>query len=600
MKNKHYHTIRNIDLSTRLQYSFILISVVPLLIFAIISYHVSNKAILNKVSNYSVQTLKAVSKNIQYECNKYKQVADSIMLNSRVRKGLLEFENMDYLQKNQFIINMNQIMSTHLSNLPNIMQIYLIDKNNVPIYNQGWFYFSTETIEKLIGFSKEGINWLSINEANTNYVTYIQPIFARNGGNILGYILININSQALYDCISDVNLGVGANLIIVDSFGRNVISQENKFKVGEQIDQALFKRCLKQSNEEIIQDYKLHGKTNMIAHIYNAKQGWTFLAVIPNKYLRSETNYIGVNMLISIILCILCAAVVFRETWKSIVNPLNRLVQLVGEAVNSNFDQVIVDDSNDELGYLGRTFGLLVRKMQDLISQVKDEQIKQRESELKMLQAQINPHFLFNTLNSLRWTAMMSGANSVSDGLSALSSLLSNTIVDKNQFITIEDELKNVENYIAIQRIRYGDIFTVNYDIDEPLRRCYMIKFLLQPIVENAIIHGLDENTTKNCISISIKSKDKKVVVIIRDNGKGFNVEEALEIKKEKQFLGFGIRNVQERINLCFGKEYLFSIDSKLNQGTTVTIEFPLLIQQPDEKNYKDEVESNNDSGIIC
>lgn len=216
MKSKHYHIIRNIHLSTRLLYSFILMAVVPLAVFAAISYYVSNEAIINKVSNYSVQTLKAVNKSIDYECNKYERIADFIMLDSRVQRGLLEFENMDYLQKNQFIINMNQVMSTYLSNLPNIMQIYLIDKNNIPIYNQGWFYFSTETIDKLINFSSKGINWLSINEANMNYIIYIQPIYSSNGGGILGYVMININSRALYNCISDVNLGTDSNFVIID------------------------------------------------------------------------------------------------------------------------------------------------------------------------------------------------------------------------------------------------------------------------------------------------------------------------------------------------------------------------------------------------
>ena len=224
----------------------------------------------------------------------------------------------------------------------------------------------------------------------------------------------------------------------------------------------------------------------MIAYTYYDRQGWLLMAAIPDSYLQSETFSIAVTTLISIILCFLCAVIVYRQMWKSINVPMNRLVQLVSEIDNTNFDQMaFYDDSKDELGFLSRAFRQIIQKMQDLVKQVETEQKKKREYELKMLQAQINPHFLFNTLNSLRWTALMSKATSVSNGLAALSDLLRNTILDKNEFITVDEELKNINNYIVIQKIRYGDIFSVRYEIDDNILHCYMIKFLLQPIVDN-------------------------------------------------------------------------------------------------------------------
>ena len=176
----------------------------------------------------------------------------------------------------------------------------------------------------------------------------------------------------------------------------------------------------------------------------------------------------------------------------------------------------------------------------------------------------------------------MSRATSVSNGLAALSDLLRNTILDKNEFITVEEELKNVSNYIVIQKIRYGDIFSVTYEIDENILHCYMIKFLLQPIVENSIIHGIDEDGTQKEIHISMSRREDTILTVISDNGKGFDVEKTLDAKKNKRLTGIGMQNVQERIRLCFGREYPFNIESRIGEGTTVTMEFPYIGTLPE------------------
>ncbi len=583
--------IRNLSVSRRLLYSFILMAVVPLLIFGIISYNVSNNAVNSKISNYSIQLLKLVQKNIQYESNKYEKISDALMVNTIVQDGLYEFDGWNYMQKNNFIVQMNSLISAHLSNSPQIMQIFLTDKENNPIYSQGFLYVSQDTLNHLIDLCGKNVNWLSVNEGNKNYIVYAQPIISKRGLGVIGHTLILIDSDAFYNCFADANMGTGSNLFIMDYFGNSVVNQDSTFKLGCKVDNHLFSYCREHSNQNIINNYKFDNKLSMVAYTYLNHQGWILAAAIPNHYLQSETFSIAVTTIISMALCFLCALIVYRQMWKSISIPLNRLVQLVSEVANRNFDQIIIDDSKDELGFLGRTFSQIIQKMKELINQVETEQKQKREYELKMLQAQINPHFLFNTLNSLRWTALMSKATSVSNGLAALSDLLRNTIIDKNEFITVDEELKNINNYVVIQKIRYGNIFEIKYEIDEEIMHYYMIKFLLQPIVENAIIHGIDENSTQNEIHISMKQVSNNIVTVISDNGKGFDVEKALEAGKNKQLSGFGMQNVQERIKLCFGSEYPFSIESKLNQGTKVIMEFPLItrLPEPDENSNKEE-----------
>ncbi len=576
--------IRNLPLSSRLLYSFILMAILPLIISAGISYYVSNNAIENKVSDYSVQTMKAVNQLIDYECNKYERVADLILINKQVQKGMKQFGKMNYIQKNEFVTEMNQVMSNYMSNQPDIMQIYLIDVDHTPIYDQGWFYFSPDKLKEIIEKSKYGKNWLSITEAKMNYVIYTKPITDRNRENIIGYISIHINPDAFNNCFSNMNLGEDSNLTILDAEGNIIQTQETDAKIGNPLDMNLFSLCQQKRKKPIISNYKISNKKSIVIYAHVKEQNFTTMLIISNKYLRSVNKPITIATLICIISGIFCAIVVYRQMWKSIKIPLEGLVEAVGKAADNNFNQFIVDDSKDELGYLGRTFSQVTKKMQELIIDNKKEQGKKRELELNMLQAQINPHFLFNTLNSLRWTAMMSGAGNVSNGLAALSTLLSNTIIDKHQFITVEKEIENVKSYIEIQKIRYGDIFTVDYEIEEELYQSYVIKFLLQPIVENAIIHGMNEAVTTNNIIIKMKRIGENIQLIIQDNGKGFDVEELEKKENKKSFSGFAIYNIKERIKLCFGKDYLFEIESKIGEGTTVRIEFPYLTENIEEE----------------
>ena len=575
--------IRKMQMSSRLLYSFVLMSVVPLLVFALISYGVSNRAFVNKISNYSVQTMKAVKKIINYECEKYERTADLVMINSKVQNGLKEFSAMNPIEKNECISSLNQVMSSYMSNQPNIMQIYLLDTERTPIYNQGWFYFSPNKLAELVELSEKGVNWLSVTEANMNYVIYTKPVLDRNGKKVLGYISIHFNPDTFTECFSNMNLGSNSSFIILDQLGHVVVSQNKDVVRGEPLDDVLFEKCKKNVKSPIIQNYDIFNRKNMVAYAIAEKQSWTSVLIMPNTYLQSENKTIAVTTIFCSVVCIICAIFVYYKMKISINQPLSRLVQLVGDAANHRFDQEIVDDSRDELGYLGRTFSQLTKKMRELILQSEEEQRKKRESELNMLQAQINPHFLFNTLNSLRWTAMMSGADNVSNGLTALSTLLTSTIIDKNQFVTIDTEIKNVESYIAIQRIRYGDTFSVSYEIDPNIYRCYMIKFLLQPIVENAIIHGVNEAVTTNWIKLAMEKKNESLLVTIADNGKGFDVEKLTDSDSKRNFCGFALKNVKERISLCFGQEYLFEILSKPGEGTIVRFEMPILEHNPDE-----------------
>lgn len=255
----------------------------------------------------------------------------------------------------------------------------------------------------------------------------------------------------------------------------------------------------------------------------------------------------------------------------------------MNQVMRGNLKVEINDNHPDEIGYLSGKFEAMIEEIKLLIDRVEQEQAQKRGIELQMLQAQINPHFLFNTLSSLKWTAMLSQADSVSNGLGALAELLRSTIVQKNERITLGEELRNIKNYVVIQQIRYGMSLQVDVQIPEQLVDTQVLKFLLQPIVENSIIHGLSGENMEPRITMTAELNGEVLKIKLSDNGKGMSAEKLQEILQlkdnhsENRLANIGIGNVRERIKLHYGDPYGLEIWSKPDQGTDVIITIPYI-----------------------
>ena len=229
---------------------------------------------------------------------------------------------------------------------------------------------------------------------------------------------------------------------------------------------------------------------------------------------------------------------------------------------------------------MAKSYNNIVKIMKNMAVQIEQEQEDKRKAEIRLLQAQINPHFLFNTLDSLRFTAMMSRADTVSDGLSALSHILRNSIIDDNSFITLSDELRCIEDYIVIQKIRFGEFIELCKQIEPGTEDCLIMKFLLQPIVENSIIHGMQKNRTLDITISAVRDADQ-IRITISDNGSGFDMDEKIDREthriKSSKMSGIGLENVRQRLELEFRSEQSFSIQSEKGTGTSVVIAYPFM-----------------------
>jgi len=265
-----------------------------------------------------------------------------------------------------------------------------------------------------------------------------------------------------------------------------------------------------------------------------------------------------------------------------IARPIVKLRRLMEEAETGNLDVRFPDPPNDEVGRLGRSFNTMIGEIGKLLDQVYVEQQKKREAEFRILQAQIKPHFLYNTLDTIHWMAQEKGAADIVGIVDALTKLFRISLSKGRDVISLKEELEHVTSYLVIQKIRYLDKFDYTIEVDPTLLASPVVKLSLQPLVENAIYHGIKEKPGRGVLKLTARREGLALVLTVSDDGAGMNPAAQVALEKnlgqgeEPSAQGFGVFSVHHRIRLVFGEGWGLSYRSAPGQGTTVTIRQPL------------------------
>ncbi len=292
--------------------------------------------------------------------------------------------------------------------------------------------------------------------------------------------------------------------------------------------------------------------------------------------LHVRTYVSGVCATLIVILAVITLIVIFR-----LFAPLRELKNAMQKVQSGDWEITALPvRTKDEIGQLTAGFNRLMQELKKMFEQEKESERQKGELKFEMLLAQINPHFLFNTLNSIKWMAAMIHADNITGMIRSLARLLEISMNRQADLISIEDELKNLNSYLEIQSVRYGDLFSTEYDLEDGIGEFQTLKLVFQPIVENAIIHNIQE---VNPLKIEIEGRldGLDVVFLIRDNGKGMEKTQVQALLKNQKtseksiFRGIGVHNVQQRIQMKYGEKYGIHIESEPGKGTAVSIRFP-------------------------
>ncbi len=298
------------------------------------------------------------------------------------------------------------------------------------------------------------------------------------------------------------------------------------------------------------------------------------------------------SVLIGVLIIVVAVSAVMIVS--GIIQPISQLNQATEKIAQGDFKARAQADSDDEVAELAASFNKMAGSMQSLIDKVKEDERKMRKADLRLLQEQIQPHFLYNTLDTIVWLIESNEPDEAVTMVVTLSDFFREILSKGKEFISIKEEEKHISSYLQIQEMRYRDILEYDIQLDQVIYKYQILKLTLQPVVENALYHGIKYKRAKGCIHIHGEKEGDIIRLTVRDDGVGMDEEEleqlCQQIEKPCQETekGFGLANVNERIHMYFGPEYGMKIQSQKGKGTTVEIVIPAILEAPVEKTGND------------
>lgn len=310
---------------------------------------------------------------------------------------------------------------------------------------------------------------------------------------------------------------------------------------------------------------------------------WKIIGVCYiDEMITNKVNHIMKTLFAIFLVVVLFTVIIIRFFSKLFTNPAKELANAMQEfEKDTNHFEFKTIEGTAEITSLTESFEHMVVQIKELVEKVRQEEITLRKTELKALQAQINPHFLYNTLDAIAWLCEEERYKDAVEMVNSLAKLFRISISRGHELITIEKEMQHAKSYLKIQNFRYKNQFTYSFDVDEECLNYLCNKITLQPIIENAIYHGIDRMVDEGKINIGIHQKDDRIIFTVEDNGVGMTEEQCEEILHEdaSDRVGIGIKNVNDRIKIYFGEEYGLTIQSELDEGTRVTISMPKITE---------------------
>lgn len=463
------------------------------------------------------------------------------------------------------------------------------EKSQVNIVKQQWFtdavgqmenlHFSTPHVQNLFDDLSYRYYWVvSLSRAVE---------LTSNGTSTLGVLLVDMNYSSIEQILKKANVGNSSEYVyLIDGKGEIIYHPRQKLIYTDLYQENNIEAAGYEdgSTEEIFQ-----GEKRLVTVKTVSYTGWKIVSVVPMS--SFDMGMTGTKYFVIMLVTVSMLAVILLNQLvsASIAMPLKKLNNSVKEWETGNMNPSIYIGGSMEVEHLGCTLRSTVEQIRQLMQDIVVEQEEKRKSELDALQSQINPHFLYNTLDSIVWMIEGERYEDAVFMITQLASLFRISLSRGKTVISVEDELKHARNYMNIQKVRYKNIFEVRFDIDPEILQCCTVKLVVQPLLENAIYYGVECMDGDGEIDVNGYRREDDIYIEVRDNGLGIPENEVEQLLKEnnrvhKRGSGVGLLNVHNRIRLRFGEEYGLEIESEPDEGTTVRIHLPYIVYTPEEQ----------------
>lgn len=411
-------------------------------------------------------------------------------------------------------------------------------------------------------------------------------------GTFFGVILINLNMNKITEICASFQENTSGALGILNESGEAVYLNGDAGNVAVQdIDMKELSEILEQYPENSFR-IRLGGTKYLITKERMDSTGWYLINILPYSWLLSDLWKISMVIVLAVAGTLVVTLLSLDRILTNVIQPLKKLERHMARVTIENMNEQVNITTDDEIGHLAGNFNSMLERIENLKEQVVEEQEDKRRYELQALQAQINPHFLYNTLDSIIWMAETQDSNIVAM-TEALAKLFRISLNKGNEEILLKKEIEHVKNYLIIQSMRYADKFTFEICVEPEVEKCRIIKLILQPIVENCIYHGIKKKRGSGHIRIRAFREECNLIIKVEDDGCGISQEmcrKMLSYEVEPENIsgsGIGVKNVNERIQLRFGKEYGLSYQSEEGKGTTVTYLLPYSTEEKENEKTK-------------
>lgn len=607
--------LRNMPLRYQLMLLFLLFAIVPSVGMGVLVNWTVERVVERQVEGHTMQLIGKVNEALNTKMENLQNMTYLIAFNPDVNAFMDEkligdgggrtesstTEGHSESEQNR-LYGMKQTLQGFTTLYPEIAGIVLVNSGGDYISNEmyprtdqrltreDWYQNAAAQpgIFTVLGQPQERNMTTHVRYKNDEIVSVVRSVTDETSGAVKGAVLIDLKLRSVSQAARNVTLGKSGYVMVTDANGQSVYKPEHPLI--EHIPVSWFN-----AGESGTFTKQVDGETLLFMYQSSTFTGWRTVGVFPTKESISEVRQIQFYVVSFVF--VVCLFGLSASLWfsRSIAQPIFRLMSYMRRAETGNLNAGRWSDRADEIGMLGSSFNRMLSRIRQLILLNELRERQKRDAEMRSLQEHIKPHFLYNTLDTIHWMARKEGADGVSDMVGALSRLFRIGLSKGQDYIPLHSELEHISSYLQIQQTRYRDRLRCTVDVPDDLQNLYVLKLLLQPLVENAIYHGIKGRRGPGHIVIKGNLHQGRLHLTIQDDGAGMTKERLEEMLRlldmpmeslessSPEWTGksYGMLNVQARLRLSFGGDYGILLDSRPGEGTCVTIVHPLMRELP-------------------
>jgi len=592
----------HLNIRTKLILYFLIAILLPTSLISLILYFRSTEIITEKINMSIVKDLRSVESIMLHKLDSINDYSVLITLNTELQSIISskqpqedeeiidEVLKLDSILDSYYISDFSAITKTplypkiYVMDRPKYRNVHLSDKvfDISEIENEAWY---ADLPNKLTVI---GMNRVTVSGRQAETLRISRKLVALRGADMApeaALLTTDIDADYFIQLLDTYKATSGSLIQLLDGKDQPVLSSRGvanweQWSGRDKLDMEELKRV------GTLELQELGGVKMLVSAVPIESIGWTVVSFTPLSEINVEQRNLNSVVLVIMLISMVFALMVARILAGNISKPILALVKSMSFVDHDNLNIKMSYHKKDEFGILFNQYKRMMEKIKDLVERLyvsevreKEAALKAKDAELKALQAQINPHFLYNTLDSINLYAMRHHVPNISLMVNSLSNFFRYGLSKGKSVITLQDERKHVESYLEIQKMRFGDRLHYDFDFPHEVKKCLIVKLALQPLVENAIIHGIQQGERPGHVHISAVINNDRLQIRIADNGAGGNIEQMEEMLNVESTMNhsFGTRNVNQRIKYVFGKQYGLTFSHNESGGITVIVELPML-----------------------